>query len=208
MIGVYGGTFDPVHIGHLRTALEIKEALQLEKVLFVPCGQPSHKNAPIACAEYRSKMLALAIHSVPGFQVDRREFNREGYSYTVDTLVSLRKDYKDKTLCLIVGMDAFLGISHWYRWQSLFDLSHVVVMFRPGSHQKFTEPLECLVKQRQTSTIATLRTKLSGLIFFQQVTQLDISSTRVRCMIRQGYSPRYLIPDKVWTMIREQNVYK
>lgn len=207
MIGVYGGTFDPVHIGHLQTVLEIKETLQLEQILFIPCAQPPHRKAPVVCAEYRARMLELAVRAQPGFHVDRQEIEREGYSYTVDTLESLRKQYEDKILCLILGMDAFLGLLHWYRWQSLFDLSHLVVMCRSGTRKTFPEPLECVVSQRQTLAAATLKTTQNGSIFFQQVTQLDISATEIRNRIQQGCCPRYLLPENVWAMIRELKLY-
>ncbi len=208
MIGVYGGTFDPVHVGHLRTALEIKEVLQLEKILFVPCAQPPHRKAPVICPESRARMLELAVRTQPGFHVERLEIEREGYSYTVDTLASLRKQYEDKILCLILGMDAFLGLPQWNRWQSLFDLSHLVVMCRPGTRKMFPEQLERVVDQRQTLTAATLRTRRNGSIFFQQVTQLDISATEIRNSIKQGYSPRFLLPENVWAMIQELKLYQ
>lgn len=208
MIGVYGGTFDPVHYGHLRTALEVKEHLQLEEILFVPCAQPPHRTAPSASAEHRITMLKLGIHEMPGFRVDTRELEREGYSYTTDTLASLRQEDQDRTVCLIVGMDAFLGFPGWYRWQDLFELAHIVVMLRPGTDLSLTEPLESSVSERRVSKISALKSNQCGLVFFQPVTLLDISSTGIRNMIRQGDDPRYLLPDSVWAMIREKTLYQ
>lgn len=208
MLGVYGGTFDPVHFGHLRTAMEVKETVELDEILFVLCGKPPHRTVSSVSSMHRLSMLQAAVEGVPGFKVDARELEREGYSYSFDTLASLRQEKEDRTLCLILGMDAFQGFASWYRWQEVFNLAHLLVMFRPGAELTFAEPLNVLVKDRRVSSVAELRRAPCGLISFQQVTQLDISSTRIRELIRQGNSPRYLLPDAVWAMIRENKLYQ
>ena len=132
-IGVFGGTFDPIHYGHLRAALEVKEALELSSVLFLPSSGPPHRRAPIASAAQRLQMVRLAVEGQPGFSVDDREIARGGVSYMVDTLVSLRSELGDTPLCLILGMDAFLGLDRWHRWHDLPGLTHFAVGHRPGS---------------------------------------------------------------------------
>ncbi len=133
MIGVYGGTFNPVHYGHLRTALEVKELFGLQRLHLIPCRLPAHRGQPEADAEIRMQMLAAAVADTPGFFADRRELERDGPSYMVDTLAALRSELADDTpLLLFIGADAFAGLERWHRWQRLFELAHVVVMTRPG----------------------------------------------------------------------------
>lgn len=133
MIGLLGGTFDPVHHGHLRIALEAKEALGLTEVRFIPCRQPPHRGDASATAQQRLDLLRLACGDMPGFAVDTRELERPGPSYMVDTLASLRAERGDEPLCLILGWDAFLGLPGWHRWQNLLDYAHLAVVQRPGS---------------------------------------------------------------------------
>ena len=131
-IGIFGGTFDPIHYGHLRTAFELLQALRLTEVRFMPAGNPPHRESPVANAEVRLQMVMAATEGQHGFLVDDREIRREGPSYSVDTLATLRAEHPDRSLCLIVGMDAFLGLPKWYQWREILQLSHVVVAHRPG----------------------------------------------------------------------------
>ncbi len=132
MIGILGGTFDPIHHGHLRCAQELLQDLPLDEVRLVPCRIPPHRDTPQASAEQRLRMLKAALDGAPGLTVDDRELSREGPSYTVDTLHSLRAEFGATPLCLIVGMDAFNGLDRWHRWQELIGLAHIVVAHRPG----------------------------------------------------------------------------
>ena len=132
-IGIFGGTFDPIHYGHLRTALELKERLEFAAVHFVPVANPPHRSAPLNDGKLRLRMVEAAIRGEPGFVADDRELKRPGLSYTVDTLASFRAELgADRPLCLLLGMDAFLGLPQWHRWRELLDLAHVVVAHRPG----------------------------------------------------------------------------
>ena len=131
-MGVFGGTFDPIHYGHLRTAFELMEAVHLSEVRFLPAGTPPHRETPEASAQERLAMVAAAIGGQPGFIVDDRELRREGPSYSVDTLLDLRAEFAHRSICLIVGMDAFLGLPQWYHWREILQLAHVVVAHRPG----------------------------------------------------------------------------
>lgn len=209
MIGIYGGTFDPVHYGHLRTALEVKEALGLEELRFLPCGLPPHRRPPDAPAEMRLKMLELALRdAVPGFRIDTRELQREGPSYMVDTLISIREEVGATPLCLILGLDAFCGLPSWHRWRELFDLAHLIVMRRPDAEEFAADAtLAGLMQGRRVEAVEALRPKPAGFVHFLEVTQLAIAATQIRQLIRAGHDPRYLLPDAVLEFIREQALY-
>ena len=205
---MYGGTFDPVHFGHLRTALEIKEAVGIEEMRLVPCGQPPHRSEPIAQRDLRRRMLNLAVQAESGLKVDPRELEREGPSYMVDTLSSLLAEQQHQTLALIVGMDAFKGIVNWYQWRDLFSLAHIVVMQRPGYPAQLPSAIAELDSVTQETDREVLKTRSSGCIFFHEVTQLEISATAIRDLIRNGRSPRYLLPEPVLHLIESERLYR
>ena len=208
MIGIYGGTFDPVHFGHLRPALEVQQALGLKEVRFIPAGQPPHREMPYATAAQRLAMLRAAIDDQPGFVVDEREVQRAGPSYMVDTLASLRAEQGALPLCLILGYDAFLGLTSWHQWTRLLELAHLVITHRPGwNHDDLDVALQDLVKQH-AMTAAQLSQVPAGGVTLVEVTQLAISATRIREQLRAGQDIRYLLPEAVYAMIREQNLYR
>ena len=207
MIGVLGGTFDPIHFGHLRPALEVHESLGLQKLLFIPSHVPPHRGAPAAAAGHRLAMVERAIAGVPGFRVDSRELDRSGPSYTVDTLRALRGEIgAERPLLLIMGLDAFAGLGTWHRWREIPTLAHVVVAHRPGS--TMPEDAAYLDLAPATESRSALADKASGLVSFQSVTQLDISATDIRERLGAGRSPRYLLPDSVWHYITEHHLYR
>lgn len=207
VIGVLGGTFDPIHFGHLRPALDVHERLGLRDLRFIPCNVPPHRGAPVAAAEHRLAMVERAIAGVPGFRVDSRELNRPGPSYTVDTLRSLRGEIgPDAPLLLIMGLDAFAGLDTWHRWREIPSLAHVVVAHRPGS--SLPEHAAYLELAPVTESCPALEDRASGLVVFQSVTQLDISATDIRERLRAGRSPRYLLPDSVRHYITEHDLYQ
>lgn len=205
MIGIYGGTFDPVHYGHLRTALEVMENLALQSVRFIPCRVPPHRRQPRFSAQQRRRFLELALADAPGFILDTRELDRPGPSYMVDTLTSLRREVGEQPLCLILGLDAFLGLPGWHRWQSLFDLAHLVVMDRPGYWPEWQPPLLERVEHLGTADPQELRRVPAGRIYFTRVTRLDISGTLIRRCLKQGRDPRYLLPDAVLDLIKQSH---
>ena len=204
MIGILGGTFDPVHFGHLRPALEVLQALALDHVRFIPNRVPPHRETPWLGADQRLALLRTAIDDEPGFVLDQRELQREGKSYMVDTLASLRDDFPDQSLCLILGMDAFLGLGSWKLWQRLPRLCHLIVTCRPGF--VWPEARSQLLQHLQADIVASageLATQAAGRILLQSVTQLDISSSNIRAELAQGRSVRYLMPDAVWKQLNE-----
>lgn len=208
-IGVLGGTFDPIHYGHLQSAIEILETLSLAEIRFIPCKVPIHRNLPLFTAEQRLELIYLAIANQPGFIVDTRELNRTGLSYTVDTLISLRADIGWYTpICLIVGTDVFIEIYRWYRWQELLKLAHIVVMRRPGKMNIIPSNMTNFVEENLVNNYCYLKNQIAGSILFQTVTQLDISATQIRFMLTHGKTPRYLLPDSVLARIKSWNLLK
>lgn len=205
MIGIFGGTFDPVHYGHLRSALEVKELFGLDEVRLIPCKLPPHRDQPGATPIMRLDMLQIAIHDQPGLVVDSRELDREGPSYMVDTLKSMREDFPKQPLLLFIGSDAFEKLRSWYRWQQLFDFAHIVVLTRPGYA---LAEVDEFFSARLTADQSELSSTLVGRVFFQPVTQLDISATAIREMIARKQSPRFLLPDGVIKYIHQNRLYQ
>ncbi len=209
MIGIFGGTFDPIHLGHLRPALEVYAALALTEVRFIPCGQPAHRTPPCADGRDRLAMLRLAVQGQPGFKVDDRELRRDGPSYMVDTLESLRQE-TDAPLCLLLGLDAFASLTSWHRWQEILSLAHIVVMQRPGmTHEKLyqNDQLRPLLQQRLVETPQALFAATAGQVYSQAVTALDISATAIRQAVQRGESVRYLVPDAVYDYMKQRHFY-
>jgi nicotinate-nucleotide adenylyltransferase len=207
-IGILGGTFDPVHYGHLRAALEVLEELELAQVRFVPSRQPPHRDQPKATPAQRLALLQQAVAGQPEFVVDERELQRDGPSFMADTLTSLRAELGAHPLCLLLGMDAFNDLHHWHRWREILDSAHIVVLYRPGYDLTHSEALGDLVMQRRIRHPAMLSQQPAGGLLFQPITQLAISATGIRELLAQGRSPRYLVPDSVWRLIRDQGLYR
>jgi nicotinate-nucleotide adenylyltransferase len=206
-LGIFGGTFDPIHYGHLRTAFELLQTLQFDEVRFIPCGDPPHRGLTFAPAALRLEMVRLATRDQPGFVVDDRELQRGGPSYTVDTLASLRAEFPGRSLCLIIGMDAFLGLPTWRRWDEILEFAHIVVAHRPGWRVPREGPLGTLLEDHGTESAGDLHGRPRGNIFVQEVTQLEIASTGIRSLVGDGYDPRYLMPDCVRDVLLESSCY-
>jgi nicotinate-nucleotide adenylyltransferase len=210
-LGIFGGTFDPIHFGHLRPALELYEQLGLERVHMLPSAVPPHRQQPHASAEQRLAMLELALQGQDELVVDRRELERSGPSYMVDTLASLREEVGDTPLCLLLGVDAFLGLSTWERWQGLFERAHIVVAHRPGWHmeeQQMPRALRQEVSSRWLASASQLHQRPAGGVWLQGVTQLAISATGIRERIAAGASANYLLPATVWQYIQQHGLYR
>jgi nicotinate-nucleotide adenylyltransferase len=206
-IGVFGGTFDPIHYGHLRPALELMQSLELAEMRIMPCGEPPHRDRPVADAQTRLALVRAAIDDHPHMLADDREVRRDGPSYTVDTLSSLRAEFPDRSICLTLGMDAFIGITRWDRWREILQLAHIVVAHRPGWQAPMVGVLAELLRECGTGRSRDLHDYRAGRIYIQAVTQLEISSTAIREMMRDGRNPKFLTPDAVIDRMRETDCY-
>ncbi|QIT57289.1 nicotinate-nucleotide adenylyltransferase [Aquisalimonas sp. 2447] len=207
MVGMFGGTFDPVHNAHLRVALDVVEAGDLERLHLIPCHVPPHRGDPDVTAEHRLAMLKRAAAGEPRFLVDDRELQRDGPSYTVDTLRSLHADAAGVHLVLVVGTDSFLSLPRWHQWRELVEWAHVVVLERPFAVGNMPSTLESWLQGRRAENWTELREAPAGRVLFQPVTPMAVSATDVRARMRAGRSPRYLLPDPVWDYIREHGLY-
>ena len=209
MIGILGGTFDPVHIGHLRIALELYQTLPLNEIRFIPCGQPPHRGPPQATAGQRLTMLRMAIQDQQGFCIDERELQRQGPSYMIDTLSSLRDEFPDIPLCLILGLDVFREFDKWHRWLEIPAFAHIVVVHRPASDLPDDKGrVSELLEQRRIAKPSELLERPAGAILPWPVRQLDISSTDIRSLIADDKSPRYLLPEQVYSYIQDEGLYR
>jgi len=209
-IGIFGGTFDPIHFGHLRLAEEMADVIGLSRVVFIPAGQPPHRGAPRTAAPHRLEMVRRAIAGNPRFAVDAREVQRPSPSYTVDTLTALRAELGDEQpLWLLLGADAFLGLPSWHEWRRLFELAHIAVAARPGAQlmqsDAMPEVLKNEVSQRQVA--AGPDTGPAGSVLLRATTPLDISATVIRDTLARHGSARYLLPDPVLDYIHEHQLY-
>lgn len=207
MIGIFGGTFDPIHYGHIEPALSVKQALNLEQIRFIPNSIPPHRASPWLSAEQRLSLLRCALKQYPDSVVDLRELNRDGPSYMVDTLTSITSDFPGKNICLIIGMDAFFGIDRWHQWQGLFDLCHLIVTTRPGFHSDTlaenvnNDNLQFLTK-RMTQDAKMLHQHKAGKILLQAVPQLDISSSQIRADLQNGEDVRQWMSAETYQKLR------
>ena len=210
--GIFGGTFDPVHFGHLRLATELAEAFHLDQVLFLPAGLPYHRGRGAhASEEQRVTMLKLATARDVRFGLDERELRREGPTYTYDTLVELRKERgPEAVLVFLLGSDAFARIDTWHRWTELFDLAHFAVAIRADDAQWFAKGPGAFPKDvwpRITLNLRELLGAPGGRVMTFSMTPLAISSTAIRTLSAEGASIRYLTPDPVVEYIRSHRVY-
>jgi nicotinate-nucleotide adenylyltransferase len=208
MIGILGGTFDPIHFGHLRTALDVMQGIGLRQVRFIPLHRAVHRDQPETPAELRLQMVQVAISGQSGFVADDRELRRAGDSYSVDTLTSLRREFPQESLCLMMGMDAFNGFADWRRPAEILRLAHLVVMHRPGAPDPEDPRVQALLQAHRCDAVGSLQRQSAGLIHLQPVTQLEISATDIRAAVKAGESPRYLVPDGVLALIEENRLYR
>jgi len=212
-IGLFGGTFDPIHFAHLRLAEELADGFGLDQVHFIPAAVPPHRNEPSASPAHRLAMTRLAIQGNSRFVVDGRELGRAGTSYTIDTLSEIRSASGNRPLCLLLGADAFIALMTWHRWNELFDLAHIVVARRPGfplEHLASSLPdaLRAQYLRRYAADPAAMKATAAGNIFAHELTALDVSATELRALIKCDASLRYLLPDAVIAYIEEHKLYK
>jgi nicotinate-nucleotide adenylyltransferase len=211
-IGVLGGTFDPIHLAHLRLAEELAETFGLTRVRFIPAAVPPHRGTPSATAQQRLDMVRLAVADNPRFEVDDRELARQGPSYTFDTVSELGTEI-GRPMCLLMGADAFVALATWHRWRELLALVHIIVARRPGYPlQDLAASLPAELKaeylDRHSADQVLLTQTQGGRIFTHELTALDVSASALRKLIARGESLRYLLPDAVIAYIEKHRLYK
>jgi nicotinate-nucleotide adenylyltransferase len=208
VIALFGGTFDPVHFGHLRAAWEIKEQLQADDFRFLPAGIPPHREKDVTEAKHRLEMLRLALADAEGFSIDASEIRREGPSYMVDTLTGLRLAGANLPLALVIGQDSANTLDQWHRWRDLFDLTHLVVMNRPGKSPAYNGQLGVEMDARTVTGSQQLSETSAGMVLNLSVTAMPISSSGIRTLLESGKSPRYLLPAAVLAYIEQHGLYR
>ncbi len=210
LIGLLGGTFNPIHYGHLRAAQELATALNFSELRFIPAANPPHKPAPEVSAGHRAAMVELAICNNPLFKLDTCELARTGASYTFDTLASLREELGQRiSLCWIMGSDAFVKLNTWHRWEELLDHCHIILVQRPNVEDKpkLPEVLTAFLRENYTENVDDLSEKSAGYIHMQKIMPLDISATKIREAYKAGRSARYLMPYNVIEYIATHKLY-
>ncbi|MEM9254905.1 MAG: nicotinate-nucleotide adenylyltransferase [Pseudomonadota bacterium] len=208
-VGVFGGTFNPVHYGHLRSALELVEKLGLAELRLMPSARPPLRRAPSCSAEHRTAMVELAVAGEPLLKCDDRELQREGKSFTYDSLQELRAELgQARSLCMVLGCDAVLDIAAWHRWRELLDLAHVVVIARPGWLLPESGEVAHWLETHRAQGDTALLARPAGHILIEELRPLAISATEIRDLLRAGRSPRYLMPQPVLEYIHTYELYR
>jgi nicotinate-nucleotide adenylyltransferase len=197
-LGVFGGTFDPIHTAHLRVAEEVADALRLKQVLFVPAGRPPHRRQPHAAPEQRLAMVRLAVAGNPRFAVSDLEIRKSGPSYTVETLAELRRTHPRDRLFFLLGLDQLAELRHWHQPERLLELCHLVALSRPGQAEPKASVLLGPNGRRLPARAYTL----------VRVSALDISATAIRRLARKGASLRYLVPESVRAYLQRKMLYR
>lgn len=206
-IGIFGGTFDPVHLGHVRIALEIQQAYDLAEVRFTPCWQPVHRNLALATPAQRLAMLDAALEHQPMLKIDHSEIQRQGPSYTIDTVNMLRQKFPRTPLCLILGLDAWSEFATWHQYEAILQLAHLIIAMRPPYLLPQTGKIAELLQQHQTQNGSALHTSLGGNIIVHSATTIDIAATTIREMILKGQNPHALLPSGVYSYIVKHHLY-
>lgn len=207
-LGILGGTFDPIHIGHLRGAMEVAETLQLDELKLIPSARPPHRDTPQVSAQDRLAMVRLATQGVEPLSVDDRELRRDAPSWTIDTLQSLRSELAaNDPLFLLLGWDAFCGLPTWHRWEELLNYCHIIVLQRPDADEEAPEILRDLIAARRMADPHAID-GAAGKIAFVYQAPLAISATQIRQLLARGRSARFLLPDAVLTYIHAHRLYR
>lgn len=207
MIAILGGTFDPVHLGHIHFALMVSSTLPVDTVYFVPCKTPLLKADAKVSPAQRVEMLKLAIAPFPEFKIDTRELDRDTPSYMIDTLRSFKKEFPNETLILLLGMDAFADLPRWHCWKELLNFCHILVVARPHSTNALSDELTTLLAQKQTEDISVLSRASNGNLFFLPIEEKDIASTIIRHDIHEGHIPKSHLPASVLKYIQDHALY-
>ena len=206
-LALFGGTFDPVHYGHLRCADEARQKLGLNNLYLLPAGTPPHRGTPQATTKQRLEMLQLAQSEFSQLKIDDRETRRNGPSYMVDTLEELRTELPQKPLLLLIGQDAANHLHSWFHWEQLFELAHIVILTRPGAKAEYRSDLARKIQRRLSTDVQSLNHSVAGKVLYLEVTSIDVSATSIKSIIRLGRSPQSMLPSVVLDYINENQLY-
>ncbi len=206
-LALFGGTFDPVHYGHLRCADEARQQLGLKNLYLLPAGTPPHRKPPQATTKQRLEMLQLAQAEFPRLEIDDRETRRSGPSYMVDTLQELRTEFLQRPLLLLIGQDAANHLHSWFHWEQLFELAHIVILTRPGAKAEYRSDLTRQIQRRLSTDVQSLCCSEAGGVLYLGVTSIDVSATSIKSIIRLGRSPQSMLPEVVLNYINENQLY-
>lgn len=207
-LGIYGGTFDPIHLGHLTAASEVQKCLGLDEVRMVLSAKPPHRISPTLTAEERFSLLTLAVQNYPNLVADRSEMERSGPSYMVDTLFGFRQESPTSSLVLILGMEAFNGLMSWDRWEEMINLAHIVVTDRAGFDNQFNPKIEHYVAPFLTVDKSQLRQRTHGKIFVQPVTAANISATQIRQRLKENKTVKNMLTAECLEVINNRHFYQ
>ncbi|MBV1878878.1 MAG: nicotinate-nucleotide adenylyltransferase [Pseudomonadales bacterium] len=207
---IYGGTFDPVHFGHLRSAMEVGQALGAASVRLLPCYLPAHREATTSTAEQRLAMLRLAVRGVDYLEIDDRELVRKGYSYSVDTLKEIRHEVgPERSVSMVIGADAYMQLNTWHQWQKITQLAHLVVLERPGYAAGLVPPaIIDWVEDKLAVDPLCLAQQAAGLVCHLRLNQFEVSATKIRSIVLQQGTINYLLPSRVIEYINQQGLYQ
>lgn len=203
-IGIFGGTFDPIHIGHLRTAVEVLEQCELDHVRLIPCYQAPHRQTAIASMDQRCTMIHQAIHREARLVLDTREARLPSPSYTINTLVSLQTELPQARFYLIVGTDALQQFTTWHQWEKILAYAHLLVVTRTAPPVEISP----LLRNYMTNSLKELHTLAAGKIFLLNIPLLEIASSQIRDYCIAGKNPRYLLTEHVYNYIQQQQLYR
>ncbi len=206
-IGLLGGTFDPIHNGHLALASYVLQTFALQSVHFIPANQPPHRDAPLASSDDRVAMLKLAIEDYPQYVLNGIELRRAGPSYMIDTLIELKKTLEEVPLCLILGADAFVNLNQWHQWERILDYAHIIVIARSGTDLKKANWLRAWLPRYQVGDKAALQTKSAGRVYVDTQELTAISATALRQKLQQDESVESMLPVAVLDYISNKKLY-
>lgn len=212
-IGVLGGTFDPIHYGHLHVAQTLYDTYALDQVRLIPAAIPPHRANPVRSAHERLKMLTLALNGMPHLVADDSEMLREGKSYTIDTLTALQRSHPEADIVWALGTDSFAHFSGWQAWQALLDVAHLAIVVRPGMEKEnWYKDLPFALKQQYDARVSLQNTRpyqiLPGKISLLPAIALSISATHLRDRLLRQVSARFFTPDSVVNYINKHGLYK
>ena len=208
LVGLYGGTFDPIHNGHIHAAQAVRGALGLASMRLILSARPGHRHAPNADIDHRWQMLSRACDEIDGLQADDREIKRQGHSYTIDTLVEYINQHPGHIPCWILGQDSFATLPSWHRWQDLLTYCNLVVLDRPGLRLPESDALVALCADVQIADVECLDHQATGQILRLPLTMQEVSATQIRQRVAQGLSVDHLLVQSVRQYINEQNLYR